>query len=80
MFKKNNPFILLMKKKLELREILFVIVFAILFFMMFVALSNVNVYFIKANSNLFMWIIVILIWVIYISFLWRVLKNAKRKK
>lgn len=70
----------IMKKEVNLVELIFVISFAIIFFFLFIWASTISVSFINVNEGILMLIIVVLIWTIYTAYLWRILKNVKKKK
>jgi len=69
----------LMKKEVSILEVLFVIIFAPIFFFLFIVASKIKISFVSLSNGALMWIVVILIWVIYILYLWRILKNEKKK-
>lgn len=78
-FLNNNPFYLIMKKEVEIAEVVFVILFSIIFFAFLMWASNINFSFIQINNFYFMLIIVSLIWIFYIFYLWKVLQDAKKR-
>lgn len=71
---------MLMKKKAPLFELIFIAFFTVFFFYIIVLASAVSIPFAFLDEFFFMFITVILIWIVYISYLWRVLKNVKERK
>lgn len=71
---------MIMKKEVNLFELVFIVFFGAVFFYLLVLASKVRLPFISLDNTFFMLLIVTLIWIIYILYLWRILKNAKKSK